>query len=199
MANSSARAVCKFSNEKVHHRGASITNVSKTARTAPPNAKIAKLMARCVFKRHHCTRRRMSRVRNWCGMPGVSLSNPRNGSSELQEPPISATLQAMAPGLGASRSASPVLPLRSGRTFRVWGPRRPCRSNSASVWSRAMVLPRDTRYSKNCFLVTAVAPRPAMRLSNSSTTSAVGCSAEHRASSSRNSPASMKPSLLRST
>mmetsp|Transcript_73369 Transcript_73369/g.212341 ORF Transcript_73369/g.212341 Transcript_73369/m.212341 type:complete len:311 (-) Transcript_73369:438-1370(-) len=200
IANNNANAVCKFRSAMQLHRGVESMKASNTARTTAPSARAARKSARCVFIRHHCTKRRSARMRHCSKWPGVSRFNPLNGSNGAVT--IERILGCAAanpagnwplsPNSGSTPSTPTSLSLSVKEDELLLNPIM----RSLEFASRATSPRRLQRYSVNCFLVTLLASVPAMRSMSSETTSASGLTFEQFASNLCNSSLLTTPSPL---
>mmetsp|Transcript_39597 Transcript_39597/g.84580 ORF Transcript_39597/g.84580 Transcript_39597/m.84580 type:complete len:226 (-) Transcript_39597:439-1116(-) len=161
----------------------------------PPRARALKNRARCRFMRHHCTKRRSVRMRNWPKKPGREVPPSIEAAESVEDAELMPSEEETSDSEDSEvRSLLPV----SG--ILAWGPVTPVASVLRKFSSRATSSESPERYSKNCSLVmTFVCSPPAICTINSPTTSSVGIIPAQCASNSFNSSLSITPSLLTST
>mmetsp|Transcript_36393 Transcript_36393/g.104642 ORF Transcript_36393/g.104642 Transcript_36393/m.104642 type:complete len:262 (-) Transcript_36393:287-1072(-) len=158
-------------------------------------------MARCMFMRHHCTKRRKSKILSCSRALGLFTAKSLAVESSVSK---------LMPGPAADEDGSDEEEYSSGSDSSkhidfvlcemnlMCGP-SPSSSNCRNTSSSATSLLRLHKYSKNCFLVTAFSPSPAMRPMSTCTTSGPGAQEAQCASNPPSSEASMTPSPFAST
>mmetsp|Transcript_67863 Transcript_67863/g.190071 ORF Transcript_67863/g.190071 Transcript_67863/m.190071 type:complete len:316 (-) Transcript_67863:930-1877(-) len=190
IARRSAKATCDIIDGKHSQAGCSFTNLSKHANPAPPTHSADMKTARRGFMRHHWIKRRSARAPYCWKKPGVCRERLPAMSCWLCK--FTKLPVASRPDWTLSRTGA-----RNATILASTGPAS-WLGSSPQLWEWS-TLPRETKNSRNCALLTLVSPAPAISSNKVLITSGVGFALLQVLKKPCNSCASITPFRLRST